>query len=94
MLVDRGSLWFRVLASRYGVVGGKSNGEAARLQPSGVICLLWVERAGLSIMLAALSAMGSTRFFGRTCGLGGCRWVLGLVACMTCRCLRRQQCLI
>lgn len=67
--------------------------EVVRHQLGGVTCLLCVGRAGLTIMLSALLAMGNTRFFGRMCGLGGCRLVSGLVVYMTCRSLRSQQCL-
>jgi hypothetical protein len=61
-------------------------GEAVWHQPGGVSCLLCVRRVGLLIMLAALLVMGNTRFFGRMCGLVGCRYVSGLVVYMNCLC--------
>jgi len=91
LLIDSSSLWFRVLASRYGVEGGAFRGEAARLEFGGETFMHCVGRVGLAIMLAAFLVMESIRFFGWMSELVGCRLELDLVVYMTYQCLRSYQ---
>ena len=88
MLVDSSSLWFRVLAARYGVEGGGSKGEAVGHQCGGATFLHCVKLVGLVIMFVVLLVMGNIHFFGRMSRLVGCRLVLDLVVYMTYQCLR------
>ena len=46
MLVDRNSLWFRVLLARYGVEGGQLLDGGRNASLGGGLCLLFVGRSG------------------------------------------------
>jgi len=78
LLVDRESLWFRVMSGRYG----------------GITLLPCVWRSGLEIMLVDLLETENMPFFGQISGLVVCRLEPGLADYLICRGLRGSPCLI
>jgi len=94
LLVEKESLWYRVLLARYGEEGG-------RLLDGGRTTSAWWrtiaalrKEAWCSTHVSRSVGYGKHFIFGRICGWVGCPLGKGLADCLSCRWINGCRCLI